>query len=127
MNELKAVEFIENSFLSKFLFDENITDISYNGENIFYQDNRYGRLKTDLDIPQETIMDFLRQISNLGEKRFSIQEPILDLSIGKYRINATHPHIGRKNHRKVPTFSIRIGSEKLRILDISCVIFNPFV
>lgn len=115
MNEIKAIEFIENSFLNKLLFEENITDISYNGENIFYHDNRYGRLKSDLEITQDCVMDFLRQISNLGEKRFSIQEPILDLSIGKYRINATHPYLSRKNHLKVPTFSLRIASEKLLI------------
>lgn len=115
MDELRAIEFIENSFLRELLFNDNITDISYNGEDIFFQDNRYGRNMAEFSVDQDTVMDFLRQIANLGEKRFSIQDPILDLSIGRYRINATHPFVGRKYHKKVPTFSIRISSEVLRI------------
>lgn len=115
MNEERAIEFLENSFLRKYLFDPNVTDISYNGENLFYQDNQIGRIKIDVDIDVNDVMNFLRQIANLGEKKFSIQDPVLDLTIGKYRLNAVHPFIGRKKHKKVPTFSVRISSDVLRI------------
>lgn len=115
MNEERAIEFLENSFLRKYLFDPNVTDISFNGEQLFYQDNQIGRVKIDFDIEVNEIMNFLRQIANLGEKKFSIQDPLLDLTIGKYRLNAVHPFIGRKKHKKVPTFSIRISSDVLRL------------
>lgn len=113
----KVVEYIENSFLKDLLSNESITDISYNGDSIFYKDNLKGRLKSDLSISKEDAYSFIRQIANLTDSLFSYTNPILDVSAGKYRINATHSSISRKNREKTTTFSIRIGYEKLRITD----------
>jgi len=113
MNE--AVEYIEKSFLSPLLKNQNITDISYNGKDIFYQDNLHGRNKSEVSIDENAAMNFIRQIANLTDSMFSFTNPILDVSCGKYRINATHPAISRKNREKVINFSIRIGYEDLRI------------
>lgn len=113
----KVVEYIENSFLKDLLSNESITDISYNGDSIFYKDNLKGRLKSDLSISKEDAYSFIRQIANLTDSLFSYTNPIFDVSAGKYRINATHSSISRKNREKTTTFSIRIGYEKLRISD----------
>lgn len=113
----KLIEYIESSFLKDLLKDDSITDISYNGENIYFKDNIKGRLKSDLSISRNDAYSFIRQIANLTDSQFSYTNPVLDVSVGKYRINATHSSISRKNREKTTTFSIRIGFDQLRIKD----------
>ncbi|MFA5480821.1 MAG: ATPase, T2SS/T4P/T4SS family [Bacilli bacterium] len=92
-----------------------VTDISFNGKDIFYQHNLLGRRKSDIRISITEVMYFLRQIANLGEKQFSYSEPILDMSFDCYRLNAVHYSLGRYHNEKSVTFSIRIASVKPRI------------
>ena len=108
MNQEKCIQFLKESFLSPLLFDENVTDISYNGEELFFMNNITGREKSDISINENSARDFIRQLANLSEKQFSYQSPELDISIGIYRINAVHPSIGRKNGEHCLTFSVRI-------------------
>lgn len=119
MSEEKALSFIESSFLGSLLTDENITDISFNGENICYLHNEQGRKVSSIKVENSEIYDFIRQMANLTEKQFSFQTPILDVSIGKYRLNAVHQSIGRINGNPTLTFSIRIASLHPRITDES--------
>ena len=114
---LKLIEFIENSLLKELLERESITDISFNGEKLFYQDNLSGRLQSDLVVTNDEVYAFLRQIANLTDQQFSIANPILDVSVGRYRISALHSSLARKNRDKVFNFSIRLGYDKLRIKD----------
>ena len=115
MNTEKLVDFLENSFLSVLLSKETITDISYNGEDIFYLDNKLGRLKREEKVEPQLIKDFIRQIANLSEKQFSYQSPELDVSFGKYRLTALHQSVCRKANQECISFSLRISSSKLRI------------
>ena len=112
MDNQKAMKFIEESFLSPLINDSNVTDISYNGESIYYLDNYLGRRKSDIEIDENIAKDFIRQIANLAEKQFSFQSPKLDVSIDRFRINAVHPSIGRRNNEHCLTFSIRLASNK---------------
>lgn len=114
-NSERLVAFLHQSFLAPLLEDDLITDISFNGRNIYYQHNDYGRAKSAIIISRQEVHDFLRQIANLGEKQFSYSEPLLDMSFGRYRLNAVHYALGRLNDSKTPTFSIRIGSFITRI------------
>lgn len=114
MNE-KVIAYIENSFLSPLLEDKDVTDISYNGVSFFYVHNEKGRLKSDLMVSNEEVMNFIRQIANYSEKQFSYTVPMLDVSIGKYRLNAVHSSIVRVENEKACSFSIRIGSKETRI------------
>lgn len=111
MTNEQTIEYIEKSFLRSLLKDPEITDISYNGKFIYYMHNNYGRKKADILVDLSTVKDFLRQIANTTEKQFSYQTPYLDVSIGKYRINAVHQSIGRKYDKEALTFSIRIASK----------------
>ena len=126
MDKNRAIYYIENSFLSPLLFDEDITDISYNGKEIFYVSNSDGRKRSDIVIEHQLAKDFLRQIANIGEQQFSFSNPILDISIGKYRINATHQSIGKIKDDDVVSFSIRIASEHPKIGDDSDF-FTPLI
>jgi len=109
------IDFIENSFLKELLKKDSITDISFNGKDIYYKDNLRGRLKSDIVITNKEAYAFIRQVANLTDTLFSVTDPILDVSIGRYRINAIHQSVSRKNREKVISFSIRIGYDKLRI------------
>lgn len=111
MDKEKLLLTLNNSFLSPLLRDSQITDISYNGESIYYLHNLLGRNRSEIEVNENDAKDFIRQIANLAEKQFSFQNPKLDVSFGKYRINAVHPSIGRKDNEKCLTFSIRISSE----------------
>ena len=111
----KLISYINESFLSELLSNPNVTDISYNGDKIFYQDNILGRKKSSINITQNEASDFIRQVANLSEQQFSYSKPLLDLSVGRYRINATHGAIARVNNEKAISFSIRIASTKPRI------------
>ena len=103
-------EFIYGSFVSPLITNPNITDISYNGDKIFYEDRTEGRKCSDIVISNLDASNFIRQIANLTEKQFSFSSPILDVSFGKYRINAVHPSVSRYNQNKAISFSIRIAS-----------------
>ena len=114
MDVLKAVNYLEESFLKDLLTNPKVTDISYNGEDIFYVDNDFGRLKSEIAIERSVAKDFVRQIANLSEKQFSFQSPKLDVSLGRYRFNALHQSICRKNNEESVSFSIRIASSSLK-------------
>lgn len=109
-NDEKLVAFMENSFLSGLLREKAVTDISWNGESIFYMDNAYGRKKSDMPLTNEEVGSFLRQIANFSEKQFSYKEPILDVSFSRYRLNATFLSLVRVNNKKAYSFSLRIAS-----------------
>ena len=114
MNE-KLISYIENSFLSNLLTDSEITDVCYNGVNFFYMHNQKGRIKADIKASNEEVLDFIRQIANYSEKQFSYSMPTLDVSIGKYRLNAVHSSIVRVENDKACSFAMRIGSKETRI------------
>ena len=115
MDVNKLIDYVENSFLSDLLTKPSVTDISYNGESVYYIDNHLGRLRRKTSVEPQLVKDFIRQIANLSEKQFSYQNPELDVSFGKYRLNALHQSICRKNNMECICFSIRIASSKLRI------------
>lgn len=114
MNE-KLISYIENSFLAPLLEKKDITDISYNGVSFFYVHNKKGRLKSSIQASFDEVMDFIRQIANYSEKQFSYSNPNLDVSIGKYRLNAEHSSIVRVENDKACSFSLRISSKECRI------------
>ena len=115
MNE-KLLTFIESSFIGPLLKDPEITDVTYNGVSFFYVHNEKGRLKADIKVTNDEVMNFIRQIANFSEKQFSYTIPTLDVSIGKYRLNAMHPSIVRVENDKACSFALRIGSKESRIL-----------
>ena len=114
MNE-RLLSYIENSFIGPLLKDPEITDVSYNGVSFFYVHNEKGRLKANIKASNEEVMNFIRQIANFSEKQFSYTIPSLDVSIGKYRLNAMHPSIVRVENDKSCSFALRISSKEFRI------------
>ena len=114
MDVNKIISFFEESFLKDLLINDKVTDISYNGQDIYYVHNDFGRQKSDISIDKQSAKDFIRQIANLSEKQFSYTNPELDVSFGRYRFNALHQSISRKSNEECVCFSIRIASSSLR-------------
>lgn len=112
----RALLFIEESFLKPLLEMDDITDISYNGKDIYYFHNQLGRQKSDIKISNDDAKAFLRHLANICEQQFSYSSPYLDISLGKYRLNATFSSIARMNNEKVFTFSIRVASNEIKIV-----------
>lgn len=104
----KVSRFLEESFLRPLLQDSAITDVSYNGESIYFVSNEYGR-SFFRKVDEPTIMAMLRQIANMTNHQFSYQKPILDVSFDNYRLSAVHPSIGRVHYEDGCSFSLRIA------------------
>ena len=98
---------LSDCFIHELLENQYVTDISYNGSEIYYLDNQHGRCKYKCDITNEEIYAFLRQLSNLCDSSFSLSQPILDVSFLNYRLNAVYKNICRKKGEKVLTFCLR--------------------
>jgi pilus assembly protein CpaF len=109
--------YLENSFLADLLLLDGLTDLSYNGEELYYATNRHGRAKATKQPTLEEVADFLRQIANLTEKQFSYSSPILDVSFGRYRLNAVYQSLARSHNEKTYTFSLRLASSSCRIAE----------
>ena len=117
----KTIIFFESSFLKPLLLNKGVTDISYNGQDIYYVDNDLGRLKSNIKITKQEARDFVRQIANLSEKQFSFQSPELDVSFGKYRFDAIHQSVCRKGNQESVCFSVRIASSILQFDKTGCL------
>ncbi len=136
MDKSAVISYLEGSFIKDILLEKELTDISYNGREIFYATNLKGREKSKVEISQKIVKDFLRQIANMCEKQFNYLNPILDLNVGKYRLNAVNDSVGRDEEDGVVTFSLRIASSEPKILNdhrfmnkeiedlLDCLIFN---
>ncbi len=111
----ELIEYLNNSFLKDLINDPDITDISFNGQDVYYQNNLLGRKKANISIDSKEAYDFIRHVANLTDTQFSFSSPILDISYDIYRINAVHYSIARKNRNQAINFSIRIGSKSLKI------------
>ncbi len=107
----RCVDYLESSFLAPILEIEGVTDISFNGESLFYQDNLRGRKKANFAVKPNDVGDFLRQIANFSEKQFSYLNPVLDVTFGRYRLNACFLSVVRVRDEKSYSFALRIGRE----------------
>ena len=113
----RLTQFVEESFLSPLIRRAGVTDISFNGEHLFYMDSLHGRRRAGIEISNEEVGAFLRQIANMSEKQFSYLSPNLDVSFYKYRLNATYLSIGRVFDQKTYSFSLRIGHDGSILMD----------
>lgn len=104
----KVIKAIEESFLAPLLEDESITDISYNGHNLFYFSSNDGR-KLYGAIDTQEVATFLRNVANFANERFSYADTFLDISVGKYRLSAMHYACSRFEFSESLSFALRIN------------------
>lgn len=82
-----------NIFFGELLQRENITDISFNGTDIYVQDNKVGRYKVDNNYNKEDIENYIKQLTYSNNEQFNDENPILDTEHPNLRINAVHKSI----------------------------------
>lgn len=111
----KVIDRLNNSCFAELLNVDSITDISYNGEKIYYLDNFKGRQLYDKKIEYDEIRNLIKDITNFLDINFSISNPIVDVSFLNIRLNVVHESISKKYGNKRLIFSIRKFSKKIRI------------
>ncbi len=107
-NVEQAKLFLENSILAPLLVKQDITDITYNGESIFYQSSIEGRKKSQTLMSYKEAYQLIKQLANVMNVSFTYLDPIVEISIMQYRIFAVGPSISRKHFQPSLSFAIRI-------------------
>lgn len=107
---MKKLKF-EQEILDSLLDNSDISDISYNGKNIYIQDTKKGRYKLDSIVNFDDIENYIKQLTYLQNKEFNTENPILDLDYNNLRITANHHSIVDNNI----TTTIRKSVAELRI------------
>lgn len=79
--------------LDKYFNNKNITDISFNGKDIYVQDNIKGRYKLNETISSDDVERYIKQITYQNNQQFNDEQPILDTEFPNLRINAVHKTI----------------------------------
>lgn len=114
-NKIEVIQkYINESFLQPYLLND-VTDITYNGKDLFIEDRINGKYRVKCHILLDTVKDFLSHLANLTGKNFNALNPILDISFLNYRLNAIHPLIAKMANKGVYTFALRIYSTNVVI------------
>ena len=103
----------EKDILEKYFNNKNITDISFNGKEIYVQDNIKGRYKIEEKIDSNDVERYIKQITYQNNQQFNDEQPILDTEFPNLRINAVHKTLSPYGI----TASWRSSVPKLKITD----------
>ena len=107
-------------FIEDILKDENVTDISFNGKDIYVQDNTKGRYKYHETLTEEEVDILISKISNSINRECNATHPILDAEYPRLRVNATSKTIAPYGR----TFSLRSVRPRLAF-DPKRVAYTP--
>lgn len=102
---------INDSFLKTFLYEENITDIGFDGTTLRVQHNVKGRYKTDYQPTSKQVHELGSRIADVMGKEFTTNDPILDTELSFLRVNFIHHSVSPSG----TTLAIRISKPHLAI------------
>lgn len=108
-------EVLLKSKLGPYIQKEDVTDISYNGWELYVQDSVGLHKIPDSGITGKDIERLGRMVSNISNKTFTNSTPILDTAIGRYRLNFMHSSVSPFG----ATTAIRVSKPSLAIKDVS--------
>lgn len=98
-------------FIEDIIKDEDITDISWNGTELWVQHNKKGRYLYDADkLNDKEVGMLINKIGNSINKSCNASTPTLDAEYPMLRVQATHKSIAPYGQ----TFSMRVVRPKLR-------------
>jgi pilus assembly protein CpaF len=104
----RAKQWIEQSFLTPWIQQDDVTDITFNGAELYVQTSQYGREKISLILEYSEVYDWIKQLANLMNIPFNYSEPLMDISIDRYRLYAVGPSIARRGFERTISFALRI-------------------
>ena len=96
--------------LYEYIKDEQITDVDYNGRELWINDcNNFRRKVTDIPISQQWVRNFAQQVANKESKEFNKLHPVLEAETEDLRISIVDPYVATTGTsiciRKTPTFA----------------------
>jgi pilus assembly protein CpaF len=102
--------------LLPFVQDENITDINYNGTDVWVEHLQKGIYKTDVQLSEEFVVQFSLKVSNLVSDQINKYQNVLEAETDTLRISIIHPSVTNTGWsisiRKTPTV-IRLQEERM--------------
>lgn len=92
--------------LLPFIQDETITDITWNGKDLWLDDLKKGRYKSSVKLSDRFVNTFSTRIANLANKNFNMSEPLLEAETDNLRISVIDDSVTNTNRsiaiRKTP-------------------------
>ncbi len=111
----QSSSFLIKSKIGKY-FDENVSEVSFNGDDLYINLINAGRSRIDnLKFSNDDAYNLVKHLADINGKTFNNMNPILDLSFGQFRLNAIHDSIGNSKNSGVTTFIIRQIYKGVRI------------
>lgn len=124
-DKLVIGEIYEGNFgeLLPFIKDPNVTDINWNGSQLWIDDIKHGRYLSDVRLSQDFVEAFAVRISNVVSKTFNKYEPKLEAETPELRITILHESIAPSGKpisiRKTPSIK-RITFAKSILEEMYC-------
>lgn len=79
--------------LLPYIMDDNVTDINYNGTDVWIDDLTRGRYKSELVLSSEFLKQFPVRISNLVNQPFNNYHVLLEAETDTLRVSIVHPSV----------------------------------
>lgn len=111
-------EFKDEQFgpLLPFIQDENVTDINFNGTDVWIDDLTRGRYKTNINLTPEFVNQFTVRIADRVSQSFNQYNPLLEAETNTLRVSIIHESVlntGRSiSIRKTPVIR-RLTTQKM--------------
>lgn len=92
--------------LLPFIKDDQITDIVWNGKDLWIDHLKKGRYKEDIKLSKKWVEMFAARLSNLAGEHFNYSKPLLEAETDDLRISIIHPDVVNQEYslaiRKTP-------------------------
>lgn len=102
--------------LSVFVEDKNVTDINWNGNDLWIDDITKGRYCSEVKLDKNFLMIFAKKMSNVVSKNFNKFSPILEAETDTLRVSIIHNEIANTgvviSIRKIPKVN-RLSKESM--------------
>lgn len=113
----KIDKLLKMSFLGKYLAQDTVTDISFNGTDLYIQDNIQGRYKVPKSegVREHDIFELAYKVAGVVGKNFTVTDPILDTELDYLRLNFIHKDVSPFG----TTMAIRVSKPRLAVKSIA--------
>ena len=90
-----AWDFKDENFgpLLPYVQDSQITDVNYNGSDVWVEHLEKGIYKADVELTQEFVNQFCLRIANLMSRQFNRNDNVLEAETDTLRISVIHPSV----------------------------------
>lgn len=87
--------FTEEDFgkLYPFILDDHVTDIVWNGRELWVDNLIEGRYLTDVKLPDDFVERFGALLGNITSTPYNLSNPVLEAELGELRISIIHPSV----------------------------------